>query len=140
MWSLADIRFEGLEDKSFVLMDKPTYEYHEATGMNAMAYMSIAKGYFMRLAEGEALPSQVTDVYSTAANKKIGDLMQEYAGDPVVTPLNLSLSYLMFHQFPSVPIASFDDEKQLVDAMNCGERPVDVSILKQFSALKEFVC
>ena len=140
MWSLADIRFEGLEDKTFVLMDKPTYEYHEAAGMNAMAYMSIAKGYFMRLAAGEVLPSQVTDVYQTAGNQKIESLMQEYAGDSAVTPLNLSLSYLMFHPFPSAPIASFDDEKQLIDAMNCSEHPVDLSILKRFGALKEFVC
>lgn len=140
MWSLADIHFDGLTDKTFVLMDKPTYEYHAETGLNVMAYMSVAKGYFMRRSAGEDLPASVRDVYDNPGNEKIFKHMTEYKNDPLVTPLNLSLSYLMFHPFPSVPIASFDDKKQLEDAMWCCAHPIDISILKTFGAMKDFVC
>lgn len=140
MWSLADIHFDGLADKTFVLMDKPTYTYHQQTGLNAMAYMSIAKGYFMRRFAGEDLPASVRNVYDTPENEHIFQQMSEYKDDPNVTPLNLSLSYLMFHSFPSIPIASFDNQQQLEDAMRCCEHPVDEQVLRKFSALKEFVC
>lgn len=140
MWSLADIRFDGLEDKSLVLMDKPTYVYHAGTGINAMAYMSVAKGYFMRQAAGEKMPASVTDVYENPGTQRMSQLMKEYADDSLVTPINLSLSYLMFHPFPSVPIASFDNEAQLRDAMRCCEQPVDLDTLRKFGELKDFVC
>lgn len=46
MWSLADINYGGIDDKTFVVLDKDTYEYHKKADLNAMAYTAMAKGYF----------------------------------------------------------------------------------------------
>ena len=65
MWSLAEINFDGLSDKSFVLMDAPTYAYHRENAMSAMAYMSVANGYFPHRRQGDALKDSVRAVYGT---------------------------------------------------------------------------
>ncbi len=48
MWSLADINYSGVPDESYRAMEVETVEYHRETGMNVMAYSSIASGYFTK--------------------------------------------------------------------------------------------
>ena len=56
-----------------------------------------------------------------------------------VTPLMASLGYLIAQPFPSVPIASFDDDEQLVDAMRCCEEKMPVALMDAFTQIKKFV-
>lgn len=135
MWSLADVHFDGLTDKTFVLMDDEMYANHIRTGMGAMAYMSIAKGYFMRRAAGENLPESVRAVYDTAENERIYNIMIENNADP----LTASLTYLTNHPFASVAIASFDSDQQLEDAMGCYETKYDAKLMDALAKEKKFI-
>lgn len=131
MWSLAEINFDGLSDQSFVLMDQETYRYQAQTGLNAMAYMSVAKGYFTRRAAGEALPQSVTDVYNGETNDRIFRLLQDACAGGGCSMMDYALRYLMEgHPFPSVPIASFDNDEQLRTGMESIEAPVDPEVMK----------
>ena len=139
MWSLADVRFDGLADKTFILMDDKTYDYHKQTDLSAMAYMSVAKGYFMRKLAGEQMPASVTDVYDSPENDEIFEVIKHQARDMGISPLMASLGYLMAQPFPAVPIASFDDDQQLDDAMRCCNEKLPEVLCETFAKIKKFV-
>jgi len=140
MWSLADINFYSLPDKTLVLIDKETIDYCATSEMNVMAYMSVAKGYFTRRAAGENLPTSVLDIYNNASNDKIYELLKSVVKEGKYSYIDLSLMYIMAETaFPAVPIASFDDMKQLSECIDCVNKPIPVDIIKELSALKKFV-
>ncbi|WP_101911264.1 aldo/keto reductase [Marasmitruncus massiliensis] len=140
MWSLADINFDNLADKTFVLMDGKTHRYHAENNLNAMAYMSIAKGYFTRKAAGEQLPASVTDVYDSESNFHIFEELIHLAKETDYSINDLSLLYIIANQaFPAVPIASFDNDNQLKQAMDCCNKPVPVELCKLLGSYKKFV-
>ncbi len=140
MWSLADVNFYNLPDKTFILMDEETRAYHADTGMNVMAYMSIAKGYFARRAAGERLPASVTDVYESPSNEAIYQLAQTVAAEGKYSYMDLSYMYIMGEKlFPSVPIASFDNMDHLNECARCMEKPIPEDIIEKFAQLKKFV-
>ena len=140
MWSLADINFYNLADKTFILMDEETRAYSAETGMNIMAYMSIAKGYFARRAAGENLPASVTDVYSNASNDAIYELVKTVVAEGQYSYMDLSYMYIMAEKlFPSVPIASFDNMGHLAECIDCIEKPMPEDIIEKLAQLKKFV-
>ena len=139
MWSLADINFYNLEDKSFVLMDEETCAYHIKSGMNAMAYMSIAKGYFARRA-AEKLPAGVTNVYENPSNNQIFECGKMIVGEGRYSYMDLSYMYLMAEKrFPSVPIASFDNMAQLTECMDCFAKPIPEEVVEKLGSMKKYV-
>lgn len=140
MWSLADINFPNLPDKTFVLMDKATYDYSRETGMNVMAYMSIAKAFFTRKFAGEQLPPEVSGVYENNSNSDIYEEALEVVKKGKYSFMDLALLYLVAEQsFPSIPIASFDNEAQLVSGLSCLEKDMPTDILMKLGSLKQFI-
>lgn len=117
MWSFASIRKEGLEDQTLVPLDRAAYDYHCATGLNLTAFTSQAKGYFPRLAGGEALPQSVTQVYDTPINqRKMAFLVKTRAQ----TGLSIAALCLLFFQrqpFCAIPVVSYDTDRQLTQAL-----------------------
>ncbi len=140
MWSLADVNFYNLADKTFILMDEETRAYHAETGMNVMAYMSIAKGYFARRAAGENLPASVTDVYASPSSDAIYKLAKSVVEQGKYTYMDLSYMYIMAEKlFPSVPIASFDNMDHLNQCLDCLEKSIPEDVIEKFAQLKKFV-
>lgn len=140
MLSLADINFFNLQDKTFVLMDEETAEYQRASGLNAMAYMSIAKAYFTRKYMGEKLPESVLAVYDNESNGKIYERALKSVEKGDYTFMDLSLMYLMSEKrFPTIPIASFDTPSQLVEGLSCWDKPMPQELLDDLRQLKRYV-
>jgi len=139
MWSLADINFYNLPDKSFILMDKETHTYSAETGMNIMAYMSVAKGYFTRRAAGEKLPESVSSVYDSPSNDIIFEHLVSIVEKGKYNYIDLALMYIIAEElFPAIPIASFDNMNQLHECIECMEKPVPTDIISELSKLKKF--
>jgi aryl-alcohol dehydrogenase-like predicted oxidoreductase len=108
--------------------------------MNAMAYMSIAKGYFARRAAGENLPAGVTDVYVNPSNDEIYELARVIDAEGKYSYMDLSYMYIMAEKlFPAVPIASFDNMDHLTDCINCMEKSIPEEIIEKFARIKKFV-
>ncbi len=140
MWSLADINFYNLTDKTFILMDEETRKYHAKTGMNVMAYMSIAKGYFARRGAGENLPSSLTDVYDNPSNDQIYEFMSDVVKQGEYSYMDLSYMYIMAEKlFPSIPLASFDEESHLRVGMDCINKSIPEEIVDKLGLLKKYV-
>ncbi|MCL2248167.1 MAG: aldo/keto reductase [Oscillospiraceae bacterium] len=139
MWSLADINFYNLVDKSFILMDEDTHAYSAQTGMNVMAYMSVAKGYFTRRAAGENLPAGVADLYNSPSNDAIFERLVSVAKQGNYTYIDMALMYIIAEKlFPAVPIASFDNMAQLKEGVECMKKTVPAEIIEELSKLKKF--
>lgn len=139
MWSLADINFEYVPDKTFILMDKETGAYSAETGMNVMAYMSIAKGYFTRRAAGENLPSSVAATYTNASNDAIFELAGSVVAGGEYGYMDLALMYIMAEKsFPAVPIASFDNMEQLDECISCLGKLIPQDVIEKLAQMKKF--
>lgn len=140
MWSLADINFNNLPDKTFILMDKETHDYHSSSGMNVMAYMSIAKAYFTRRLKGEQLPESVTSVYENNSNDQIFGAGRKMVEQGDYSFIDLSFMYIMGETgFPSVPIASFDTPEQLKLGIQSLEKKKPTKLLNDMGNYKKFV-
>ena len=139
MLSLADINFYNLPDKTFVLMDKETREYQKEVGINAMAYMSIAKGFFTRKLAGENLPESVTSVYENKTNTRIYEEAKKLVAKGKYDFINLSFLYILMQKdFPIVPIASFDNEAQLVSGLASWDMEIPQE-LRDLASYKNYV-
>jgi aryl-alcohol dehydrogenase-like predicted oxidoreductase len=117
MWSLADICRDNISDKTTVCMDADTYEYHKETGLNAMAFTSIAHGYFSRLEKNAELPPAVASVYDCPENLSLYETLLRLSRSTGLSVTDLSYVYFDVQPFPAIPIASFSSEAQLLDAL-----------------------
>jgi aryl-alcohol dehydrogenase-like predicted oxidoreductase len=118
MWSLADIQWNNISDKTTVCMDADTYAYHRETGLNAMAFTSIAHGYFSRLEKNTELPPGVATVYDCPENRRIYKMLLDISSSTGMSITDLSYVYFDIQPFPAIPIASFSSDAQLLDALH----------------------
>lgn len=138
--SLADANFYGMADKTLVCMDNETHAYMAKTGMNAMAFMSIAKGYFTRRRNGENLPRSVTDVYENKINDLIYDIGCAIEAKGELSLMDLSLMFVMSDSdIPTIPIASFDNTDQLVTGLSCWDKEIPQNLMDAFRSMKQYV-
>ena len=135
MWSLPDINFDNLDDKTFILMDAPTYTYHKEEQMNAMAYMAMAKGYYSKRLSGVEMPYAIEKVYKNDVSDKIYDLLKDIV-TPECTMEDYVLKYLQVQPFPTVPIVSCSNNKQLVSTLHSVDAACDERILAKIAEIK----
>lgn len=139
MWSLADVNYKGIEDKTLVLMDKDTYEYHKKTGMNAMAYTAAAKGYFTKLQGGEPISQKISARYDIPSNNQIFDELVKTANQLNIDIIEVELAFLMHQEFASIPVVSFSSLEQLEQGMRSCELKLDGDIINKLRNLKNYV-
>lgn len=137
MWSLPDINFDNLDDKTFILMDQPTFAYHEKENKNAMAYMAMAKGYYAKRFAGKEVPYSIEKIYKNKVSEEIYELLKDVVtSDCTIT--DYVLKYLQVQPFPTVPIVSCNNHLQLVSAMHSIESGCDKEVLGQIKKLKNY--
>jgi len=139
MWSLADINASGVQDRTLVVMDKAMRQYHVETNLSAMAYTSLANGYFMRRESGAPLAEPMKALYANASNEMIRKLIGD-AGKEGFSALDVSLGYLLQQPFSSVAAAAFSKGEQLEEAMRSAEKKLPAELLEALGKAKEFVC
>lgn len=139
MWSLADINYDGISDKTLVLMDRDTYEYHKKTNLSAMAYTAVANGYFTKLQRGAAISERILSKYDTLSNKEIFHELVKIAQQLKVDIIQVELAYLMHQEFPTIPIVSFSNLEQLEQAMKSCELELDEETVNRLRSMKKYV-
>jgi aryl-alcohol dehydrogenase-like predicted oxidoreductase len=118
MWSLADICWHGISDKTTVCMDADTYAYHKETGLGAMAFTSFAHGYFTRLEKNAEIPPTLTAVYDCPGNRRIYEAILRISRSTGLSVTDLSYIYFEKQPFSAIPIASFSSDTQLLEALH----------------------
>jgi aryl-alcohol dehydrogenase-like predicted oxidoreductase len=141
MWSLADIRWNNISDKTTVCMDADTYAYHKEIGLNAMAFTSIAHGYFSRLEKNAELPLGVATVYDCPENRHMYETLSCLSRSTGMSVTDLSYVYFDAQPFPAIPIASFSSDAQLLDALHhceAAQLPANNS-LRELETMKKYI-
>lgn len=138
MWSLADINYDGLWDSTMVPMDTDTFFYHQQSGLSAMAYMAIAKGYFSKLLHGAKVNDQLTELYRNDSNDTLLKILLSFIDDHY-TEMDLCLLYFKVQPFPSIPIASFSSESQLIAAITSLDKECPEHFKQKVQSIKHLV-
>ena len=135
MWSLAAVNPAQIADPTLVGMDSETYAYHRQSGMAAMAYMSIANGYFAHLARGD-LKEAVRLKYDQPINPVIYARLRELSMAHDLSMTQLSLLYFAAMPFPSVALASFSSFAQLEEVTQLLQMPDRPGIYPELEGLR----
>ena len=136
MWSLAIPNHTDTGDPSMLRMDQPTYAYHAQSGMSAMGYMSVAKGYFMRRAAGAVLPDFVEATYASPANDRIFAEIKRLSGDTGYSIMDLCILYFAAHPFAAVPIASFSTKQHLREGLHAAGLAADAALVERLHEIR----
>lgn len=134
MWSLAEINREGVADKTLVLMDSDTWQYHRQAGKNAMAYTSVAQGYLSKRSRGEEIRPQLRAQYENDWNEQILRLLKEWE----LPVSEISLAYLMQQPFPTVPIVTFRTEQQMQEGLRSADMTVPAELMEALDRIREY--
>lgn len=130
MWSLADINYAGVPDASYLAMEKDTMSYYKETGMNVMAYSSIANGYFTKKANQSVIADNVKNMYDNVSNEEIRKVGEEIVAEGNCSWMDLSYLYLTEQkEFPTIAIAAFSNLNQLKQAMASTEKEISEDVL-----------
>ncbi|MDO4866099.1 MAG: aldo/keto reductase [Clostridia bacterium] len=135
MWSLAAVNPAQVSDPTLVGMDAETYAYHRQSRMAAMAYMSIANGYFAHLARGD-LKASVRLKYDQPINSVIYGRLRELSKAHDLSITQLSLLYFAAMPFPSVALASFSSIAQLEECAQLLQIPDRPEIYPELEGLR----
>lgn len=136
MWSLAEINFQNLTDKTLVAMDRAAYAYHTQTQLGVMAYSALAKGWFTRKAAGLAPNEHIRPRYDLPANDMILDQLQHLSRQTGLGITQLSLAYFLGQPFPAVAICAFSDSRQLEDGLSILRNETNPEIARQLASLR----
>lgn len=139
MWSLADMRINGLTDKTMIPMDKETYAYHKQTGKYVMAYMSAAKGYFSKILHGTPVRESDRKLYDTPSNRLLIEEFPDIKKTLGVASTPIMLVYIMRQPFTSFPIASFSSLHQLQEGIEAMNLEIPDEIFDMLSKSRRFV-
>lgn len=135
-WSLAKINAEAVADRTLVNMDEKTYSFHARTGLAAMAYTAVAKGWFAHLTAGTPVRQSARAIYDNPCNERILSELQALSRASGRTVGELSLDYFLFHPFPAVAIASFSNDAQLEEGLSMLKRAPDEALIRRLHALR----
>lgn len=136
MWSLAHITHEEIADKTLIAMDRETYSWHRDTQMSAMAYRSVAKGYFEKRKSGAPMRGDLVTTYKDPMNDALYDALLSLHEETGISMTALSLLYFIKQPFPSVAIASFTNDTQLKEGLSILTTDVTPEILSRIARLR----
>lgn len=139
MYSLADINAYNISDKTLVLMDRDTYNHHASTGLNVMAYTSLAKGYFTKKAAGQPIAAQTAKWYSNPSNERIFAELTRKAHSLHCSFSELELAFLMHQDFVTVPIVSFSNPEQLEQGIKSCDLTLDRETVDALNQMKKYI-
>lgn len=135
MGCLADVHPETLPPSN-VVMDEEIRAYHRQTQLSFMAYMALARGYFLLRLSDAPINQESRDNYTAPSNERIVAKLRELAGTEY-SVLDFCYQYLVQQKFPTLPIAGFENVAQLEQAVRSVECDMPEELLAQVSCLKE---
>lgn len=131
--SLADSSLAVTTQLQMVVADKSFETYHQRTGMNRMAYMALAHGYFSKMQLKIPLPDDEKELYDLPQNATMFEVMKSL---PSYTVNDFSYQYILQRPYPSIPITSFETIGQMKEAIASCSKDIPIEIINKISAFK----
>ena len=131
--SLADTNKALITRMQLVVADKSFDSYHRQSGMNLMAYMAVAHGYFTKMEENIPLPAMVKELYDLPQNMKMLEAIQAMK---LYSVNDFNYQYILQRPYPSIPVTSFTNIEQMRDAIECCCKDMPVELIEKVTAFK----
>ena len=131
-FSLA--RQEVVEDPTLCQMDREMYDFHVETGMPCVPFSSQAKGFFIKLHDGAAMPDKARRRFDTPYNQETYARLLKLSGETGYSVGALSLAYLTCNRFDIFPIVGVSRLSQVEALKEAGDA---VITLEQAVSLRE---
>lgn len=119
-WSLAVPNKSAADDKTAYRMDAEGIRLHGRTGLAAVPYSSQAGGFFAKLNSGSASEGLLAR-YKNDENMRIYENMKELSRQTGYSCTQISLGYLMSHDFVAIPIIGSKNPAQITDSVSASE-------------------
>lgn len=131
MWSFAVPNTEAIEDKTLVVMDQETIEFHKETKMAAIPYSSQANGFFTKLDNANKLPLSDGFVkkYYNSTNIERFERIKKLAAYMSLSIGEVVLGYLTSQPFVTIPVVGCRTAGQLSESLKAGDLAFDSNIL-----------
>jgi aryl-alcohol dehydrogenase-like predicted oxidoreductase len=117
-WSLAEIDPECMGDRTTVAMDDELFDYHQTSGLAAMAYSSQAGGLFQKLARGDAA---IGGAYPLESNQRRLKRIERLGQETGLSITQIVLAYLQSQPFVTVPVVGCRTLGQLNDSLGAAD-------------------
>lgn len=135
MWSFAIPDMAEVADPTLAAMDETAHQYHEESGLTAVAYASQARGFFQKYAQKDTkpLPSQLEAIYGSHQNIGRYERASKLAGELGQSLSAVTLGYLLNQPFPSVAIIGSRTPEQILDSIKAADillTPEQISYLE----------
>ncbi len=119
LWSLAHVDPAGFADPTMVAMDRDLWQYQLGHRLAAIPYTSQAYGVFHKLAGGrqEAIAPLQRKMFVNAETARRLARVQALSRESGLTITQIVLGYLLSQPFPTIPVFSSRDERQLQDTL-----------------------
>ncbi len=117
LWNLAKPNPEDGGDPTIVSMTEESYAWYRQSNLPVFAFTSQARGYFSKLAKGEAVADWVLASYDNDANRERLAQVQALAKARGVSVEAVVLAYLTCQPFPVFPILGASSLKQLASSL-----------------------
>lgn len=126
MWSYAEPDVQSYPFPGTVSMSG-SRQYHEETGLAAIAYSSLAKGFLNKYAARETAPltGLVKEVYESPQNVARFERARSVAISAGLTLTEIALAYILSQPFPSFAIVGSRTPSQLKEVMEAAEIELD---------------
>jgi aryl-alcohol dehydrogenase-like predicted oxidoreductase len=132
MWSLAQVDPAEVSDKTTVGMDEAMKQYHQRTGLAAIAYSSQANGLFQRMAQGtlDHMDPNIRRMYPDEENRRRFERIKQVTARSGLSVTEVVLGYLQAQPFPTIPIVGCRTVEQLQDSLQATEIKLDAGQVK----------
>ena len=119
LWNAAICDYEAIGDPTIVQMDPDLWQYHQQTGLAAVAYSSQANGFFNKLAAGreQAIGLGTRRMYNSSENLVRLARMQELSKRTGLTITQIVLGYLLGQPFTTIALIGCQTIDQLNDSV-----------------------
>jgi aryl-alcohol dehydrogenase-like predicted oxidoreductase len=131
--SLADVNRALLDSMQMVVADEFFDAYHRQSGMNLMAYMALAHGYFAKREANVPLSERQKELYDLPQNVKMLEVMK---GMQPYSVNDFSYQYILQRPYPAIPITSFSTIEQMREAIASCSTAMPVEMIEKVSAYK----
>jgi len=131
MWSLAVPNQEAIADPTLVVMDAPLFDFHQKTGLAAIAYTSQAHGFFTKAsADPASLSNHLQKTYGNATNTGRLQRLQRVSQELSLPISVVALAYLTHQPFPTFPVTTFTSVGQLLESIQAGDVELRADIVQ----------
>lgn len=121
-WSVAEYKKEMWDDETTTHMDRETHQYMLAHNLIGMAYTSQCKGYFQKMALGEAdkIDPFLKMRIETERNIQKAAYIKNYCKRNSIHPTAFVNGYITSNELTGIALVSCSTEEQLQNVMdNC---------------------